>query len=731
MKKLFFVLLLLCLSVCVLCQDYSVKNEKINITLQLSSDKNIIIKAISNKYTVFIKEISFEKPLWYFTVKKNKEYGGDEITLLPTDGENVSVVSKNPLIIKWENVKKPDMAAGFDVTVKISIRDINSYWHINITPNSGTECGIWTVTYPYICNIYAENDDLLMNPVTGGHFFTNFGDERGFKMPFRHDLNNPKTWNKSMGYKMPLAMQMTSFSKKDYSLYLCMEDVKSSMISVNHNLPKPNNMEYFICNYPANMGEAGHIYNQAYNFNMAIVKGDWYNCAKKYRKWGIDHKYGVFANGKVEDRKDLPNWYKYNPIWLRWTVTTKNALDNVIKMQKFLGVSCGVHIYNWSKYYFDTHYPNWLPAAPEVADGIKTLHENHMYVMPYTNPLITDINQSPTFKKYGEILISKDFNGDMVDYNAKLNGADNKISCPNSVYYDAYLNEIKNIGKEYEIDALYMDQIGANEAFLCFDRRHNHPVGGGDRWAKTYRQLLKDVKSSLTEIRGAEIPVTTEDAGDAYAYDGWLRCNDNLVANTDSPVNMVVYSGYGLSFGDRFALNELNKDDALPAINKAAVDYTKGIQPGWELGRENEFEKYPDFGRYFKNMTLARVAAIKYLNFGEMVRNVKITSYMPTKRIYWEHFSGRNEGDFPLVRTVSFNYHNKTAVTFTNISKQSIKVDWESSAEDLNLSNKNLTVSKLYPKDSNPVKNSGSKGFVKSSFTIKPLETVVYIVKYK
>ena len=158
------------------------------------------------------------------------------------------------------------------------------------------------------------------------------------------------------------------------------------------------------------------------------------------------------------------------------------------------------------------------------------------------------------------------------------------------------------------------------------------------------------------------------------------------------------------------------------------------MQLGWNItnwrqinidSRKNEFEAYPAFGKYFRNAALARIAAKEYFNLGEMVRKVRITSNVPTKKILWLMWGFDRTGDFPLVRTCSFNYKGKTMVCFTSISDKSENISWKSSFSDLNLKNKkSYKLTEIYPKKESKVLNS-----LEDTFSMSPFETKIFVIE--
>ncbi len=126
-----------------------------------------------------------------------------------------------------------------------------------------------------------------------------------------------------------------------------------------------------------------------------------------------------------------------------------------------------------------------------------------------------------------------------------------------------------------------------------------------------------------------------------------------------------------------------------------------------------------------KEACKARHKAYKFFNLGEMMREVTITSPIPEKEIFFQNFALESNNKYPLVRTISHYYKGKASVTFTNISKESIYITWESTAKSLGLKNKKLyKISEFYPEE-----KLVFEGDIKGSLTLGPLETRVLIVE--
>lgn len=747
MKKLLLTLFVLLIGIMAYCQNsgplpeatgtelglFTLSNKQISLDLSIQP-KETFIKQITNvaKGTSFLSGNNGE--LWTIVIKKDKDYAGKEMSLTPAMAEKV-FVDKTPTKITatWKNVKASGMNSGFDVTCTCEINGENSYWDAYISANP--EYGIWSFTYPRVNNLNPVQGDQIFWPARGGRLYTEFDNPEGLEIirP-RGDVSH----SKDIGFYTPGIMQVVSLIKGEASLYMCQEDPDSNEKTVNLTQIENNNFVYTPRLFAPHTGEANFDYRQAYPQNLAVVNGDCYNVMKKYRKWGLSCNYGVFANGRMEDRKDLPDWFKENNVWFHWNSEGEDNYKELLKSQDFIDMPAICHVYGHSEYYFDTHYPNWCPTRDYLIDQYKEVQAHNMHIMPYTNGHLVDINLSEYYKEYGDDMIALDEKGEVyfepwsVDHGAK-----DVSACICGCYPEVYKGELKKLLKETNFDAIYMDQLGAVSFYPCFNELHKDKhTHAGNFWTKGYRKLISEVRKELSEESGKLIPTTTEDSADYNNFDGWLRINDGDPNLMPISSNMFVYSDYVVNFGVYNNQNEMINNDQVSAINKTAINLTQGFQLGWNVGNGGEFFKYPKYGAYFKSACKAREAFVKYFNFGEMVRPVKINSENPTMNLYyfWHSASDKDQGniDFPTIRTCSFNYKGKTMLCFTNISDESIKVDFSCKATDLNLRDKavyniNIAWSKD-AKSNKKLKSTGKKGLVASNFTIDGRDIVMVVI---
>ena len=73
-------------------------------------------------------------------------------------------------------------------------------------------------------------------------------------------------------------------------------------------------------------------------------------------------------------------------------------------------------------------------------------------------------------------------------------------------------NTVERLTHEYNLDGVYIDQIGAAAPKLCYDASHGHAVGGGSWWTDGYRALLQQTRTHAGDQAG----LVTESNAEPY-----------------------------------------------------------------------------------------------------------------------------------------------------------------------------------------------------------------------
>jgi hypothetical protein len=65
------------------------------------------------------------------------------------------------------------------------------------------------------------------------------------------------------------------------------------------------------------------------------------------------------------------------------------------------------------------------------------------------------------------------------------------VMCPHTNYWqNKIISVVDKIVNTYHTDGVYIDQIASAGPRPCYDRTHNHSLGGGDHWVKGYNTML-------------------------------------------------------------------------------------------------------------------------------------------------------------------------------------------------------------------------------------------------
>ena len=119
--------------------------------------------------------------------------------------------------------------------------------------------------------------------------------------------------------------------------------------------------------------------------------------------------------------------------------------------------------------------------------------------------------------------------------------------------------------KDAAFDGVYIDQIASFNAMLCFDKNHDHPLGGGTWWGNSNRSMLRHVRNLMTEKR----IMTTESCCELYTdcFDLLLILDPNNQKSAFNamagkciarsvPLYNMIYGDYALTYGSVCTLND-------------------------------------------------------------------------------------------------------------------------------------------------------------------------------
>ena len=355
------------------------------------------------------------------------------------------------------------------------------------------------------------------------------------------------------------------------------------------------------------------------------------------------------------------------------------------KASAYFGVPIGLHWYNWHEIPFDTLYPDYFPAKPSFAEGVKALQSAGMHVMPYINGRLAD----PKSKFWaGEPVV-----GGVSDADAGKSAAkqeDGKfytevygskvplnVMCPYTKQWQGKIGSlVDRLVSECGVSGVYIDQIGAAGAARCFDPSHGHPIGGGHMWVDGYRKMLDSIRKKLPK----EAMLTTEEDAECWIdqLDALLLVNTPTSGPRPIPLFPAVYSGRTITFGFQYIAGD-DISRSLPWRAKMARAFVWGSQLGWVGADRIMAPEAAKEAEFLRNLARARRFGHQFVVTGRFLGMIDVRGDNP-------HLAGEASGSFggtysldlPAVLASAWLAEDGTlGILLANMSDEPRKVEFE------------------------------------------------------
>lgn len=345
---------------------------------------------------------------------------------------------------------------------------------------------------------------------------------------------------------------------------------------------------------------------------IAAVGGGWWPATQLYRRWLAAHAPWWPEPEDEFSRSDRPPWLDDISIWALTGGTPEQVVAPVKAFAEYMGLPTAVHWYNWHQIPFDNDYPHYFPTKEGFAEGVAELQAAGVRVVPYINGRLWDTDTAD-FATDGIRWCTKNREGQpyIEEYGSKQKLAP---MCPTQepwreILYRLVLRLVDEVG----VDGVYMDQIAAARAVLCYDAAHGHPLAGGHWWVDGYWQLLGRLQSALADI-SPEKMLTTESNAEPYAkwFDTYLMCNsmgDGLV-----PIFPAVYGGKMLMFGRYMSAADFADPNAL--AQKQGQLFVWGAQLWWS---QPQVINHPAAAAWLRDLARVRHQVREFFNHGRML----------------------------------------------------------------------------------------------------------------
>ena len=331
-------------------------------------------------------------------------------------------------------------------------------------------------------------------------------------------------------------------------------------------------MDYLVTNYPENAGIATAYY-MPYDFVIDTFTGDWRDATLMYRQWAIQQ---FWCGKKLKDKK-LPetitdvNFWRMNHTDLPLGLRYEEYFNTCRRLQEEIDPKLAIHWYGWNKQTHGYLYPNMVSEEDkqagwekEIAKMNRRFTENGIRKIPYINTRLW-IEEDASFEEEGADKAVVMNNPSESNHEPWTAGIHHRTVCPATPIFQQKNHQVCEMVKETGFDGVYIDQIASFNAMLCFDKNHNHPIGGGTWWGKSNRSMLKHVRNLMT----ADRIMTTESCCEIYTdcFDLMLTTEMNnqqsafnkmvgkvIVKNV--PLYSMIYGDYALAYGSICTLND-------------------------------------------------------------------------------------------------------------------------------------------------------------------------------
>ena len=543
-------------------------------------------------------------------------------------------------------------------------------WTINVA-NESPDWIVRRVVFPQLSLAEPGREGRVFVPLAAGRVWN-----EAFKRADRFQGPYPSGWT-TMQYMAVYGVDGTT------GLYVAVHDpLGSTKDLLAQSRPAEKNV-LFAFDHPAeNMDRPGNDFALSGEAVWQVLPGDWFDAAVIYRDWVRRHAQW-YPKLTAEGREDTPKWMRELPAWALGGGAPGACVEDVLKFREYLGVPIGFHWYSWHGIPFDNDYPHYFPTKKGFSEAVARLQSAGVYVMPYINGRLWDTRDRKMedfeFTRLALPAATKDEEGKprLESYSSKeQDGSKVELAamCPTTRLWRETVHRIVlRLMNECGVKGVYIDQIAAAKAVLCFDRSHGHPTGGGHWWTVDgYWPLLDALRRDMPQGH----MITTECNAEPYIkwFDGYLTWHwqhDGQV-----PAFPAVYGGSIQMFGRAYRGGP-TKDLALHM--KAGQQLVYGEQIGW-LGPGVVREKQN--AAFLRQVVRLRWRFRRYFHAGQMERPPRLEGQIPRVTADWQ-WSGEWPVTTDAVLTGAWRLpaENRLLLLFVNVSDRPVTAKVEIDAK--------------------------------------------------
>jgi hypothetical protein len=579
-----------------------------------------------------IQGIEDKHTLWELTFYEGNQRRSLSSTQVPCSSYTIKELPDGlrRAVFEWPDLDldKEKRVVSVRVMVDLPRNSGIAEWRISVD-NDSNIWGLYEVDFPKFSGFLKSGEyDIAVPRRNFGKLYKKCKERMSYKYPH--------------GWSMP--MQFMCAMKGEDAVYMAAHDPRAWDKTFTIEPGK----EFYIRTNVENMAVPGSDHKDPFPVMLGVYRGGWMQGCKTYRKFAVTALWT--SEGRVSQRKSMPQSLKDIGLWMlvgnyigpeNGTLEEKNK--PLIDAQKYFDVPTAAHWYNWHQIPFDTHYPHYFPTKPGIPKQVRDLVSRGLVIMPYINGRIIDVSNED-FDEYLPYCCKDQMGKHYIEtYGNKVKQA--PMCCYTEFWQDKVTQIVERLAEEVGVNAVYIDQIAAASPVHCFDKSHGHPLGGGGWWVDGYRELLKKVQK-VAHSKGRDMIITTECAAEPFmdvidAFLTWIKPDERSI-----PMITAVYSGYSIYFGSPAWFGHGDR----AWIMAQGRAFLWGIQNGWmdfQLFRPEHAKK----AAYLKKIGKCRVAAKKFLTFGELVDLIEPTNDVKTITEAWpDHGNNPRTATLPSIQ---------------------------------------------------------------------------------
>ena len=394
---------------------------------------------------------------------------------------------------------------------------------------------------------------------------------------------------------------------------------------------------------PAQRG-ASSEFTQPYEIRTAIMKGDWYDAARRYRQWAITRKW--CANGPTSTNKRIPEWYKKTSIAMKWSTSKPNRkikgnTENTRWIMKTFGKPVmGIwYQYHGNKKSVDTAgvSKGWFGCVwnarlddkpfPGVGNAVKTMRGENCRLIAYLNSRIYDQSLDPKHPGTIEVLphTVKLPDGSVQLYSKVMF----EVCRYDSWWHERQLRICQQAIKELGFSGMYMDSFGRGQHF-CYAKNHGHAPGGSTVSIQGMRKMGRTIKTNLKKI-DPDVILSSEASIEQFVDIIDAKLLHYNIFTDCCPLWQTIYHDYQITYGRNFF--PVGKENATSGLVKLSSVFHVGAQ----IARFRPDTSNISFMRvwnspngqlieaFLKDMLTIRSEFLSFFNSGEMLRPPRLS----------------------------------------------------------------------------------------------------------